>query len=614
MSLAAPWGLLALLGIFVLIYFHRRSVGRRRVVPTVALWQPAPVAAGRFKRLVDPMLLVRALIVLCIALALARPTWPGHDAVRDILVVDASASMSAHSRGGTRFSLAQEEARRVLDRMPKGREAMVIRAGVSATVAADWSSDRRALTTAVATLHPGDAPKRLMAALALASRQREGHGGVVHLFSDTTSRDTLTTLAERAGLRAADVELHRVGEPADNVAIVRAAIVGSRRSPLDREVFALVASFAATPRSVDLVLERPDGRVERRPLTLAPGERRAVVLAAPSAERLVLRIDGAGDALAADDRVELILAEPPLRVLHVGGGDRHVEAALRAHPGLAITRVSRDDFRARRWGPEAMDVAVVEGEAPADLPVPALVMLPAASTTGGTTAGTTGRPSLIVDWERQHPLLRSLDLRDVVVPSQIVVTGPGERPLIRSTAGAVASASVHGVVRRVTLAFPVGASTLGDTPAFPILFARSLAWLAERPESAVNVAAGQPLDVPWPAAAAGTMTVRRPDGTTTSVAAHAGRLHVDDTEHVGRYLVSGAGIDLAFTVNLLDAGESATNRHPEPASVAATTATPGTGASPEPPFWPVRLALAIALQVMSLEIWLLQRRNERRAA
>jgi hypothetical protein len=224
------------------------------------------------------------------------------------------------------------------------------------------------------------------------------------------------------------------------------------------------------------------------------------------------------------------------------------------------------------------------------------------------------RPASIVEWERQHPLLRALDLRDVVVPSQIVVTGPGERPLIRSTAGAVASASVHGAVRRVTLAFPVGASTLGDTPAFPILFARSLAWLAERPESGVNIAAGQPLDLPWPAATAGTMAVRRPDGTTTAVAAHAGRLRVDDTEQVGRYVVSGAGIELAFAVNLLDADESATNRQAEPASVAAPAATPGTGASPEPPFWPVRLALAIALQVMSLEIWLLQRASERRAS
>src|SRR5262249_43937296 len=125
--------------------------------------------------------------------------------------------------------------------------------------------------------------------------------------------------------------------------------VGAR--PADFEVFAQVASFARSPRTVtvDLTRETPsDGGsaserqrlVDSRRVELAPGERRAVVFTGThaGAARLTGALQGRG-ALAVDDRAYVALQpSAPRRVAFAGEPDPWVERALSLLPGVAVSK------------------------------------------------------------------------------------------------------------------------------------------------------------------------------------------------------------------------------------------------------------------------------------
>jgi hypothetical protein len=428
------------------------------------------------------------------------------------------------------------------------------------------------------------------------------------VFSDLHDHEQLLRLSERVGGAAADdVRLHRVRGPADNLAIVRLDAAPAPQSPLDWEVFAQVANFSSTARTAAVSLMAPDGVRERRRLALAPGERTPVIFTAPAAAWVEARLeDTGGDALAVDDHASLVLPARSVTVLHAGGGDRYVDAALRAHPRVRLRQIPVEQLRARQGSRPAADVAVLDGVAPPeDFALPALVFASAPD-----RRGTGSRAAPIVDWERNHPLLRQLDLSDVLVPGGAVLPADASGALIRSADGTVARATVAHGVRRVEFAFAVNRSNLGDVPAFPILVARAIDWLADRTtDGQQSVPAGQPLRMTLPHAASIDLAVRRPDGSTVRVTATEGQLHFPGTERTGRYEVEGPGIRSAFAVNLLDPDESNLDR---PEAETADRPFPAIAALADRREF-VYLFLALALSLLTVETWLRARPREGRS-
>jgi len=100
---AALAGLLAVAGPILVHLLHRQQA-RRIVVPTVRFVRASELSSARLRRVADPWLLViRAAIVACAALALARPLvlndarragWS--DRIARVVLVDASASARQH--------------------------------------------------------------------------------------------------------------------------------------------------------------------------------------------------------------------------------------------------------------------------------------------------------------------------------------------------------------------------------------------------------------------------------------------------------------------------------------------------------------------------------------
>lgn len=181
LSFAAPLFLwtLGLLPVIVVLHFIRARRVRRRVA-ALFLWRRAQQAAQRQRRFAPTWLLLAQLLFVGLAsLALARPQWGGGAAPDRIIVIDASASMAARDAQGDRFGRAKAVAGELLS--GAGRVA-IVRAGLDARVVAPLTSDRSVLRGAIAALEPGDRTADLDRALNLAAAIEPG--AEVNLITD----------------------------------------------------------------------------------------------------------------------------------------------------------------------------------------------------------------------------------------------------------------------------------------------------------------------------------------------------------------------------------------------------------------------------------------------
>ena len=121
MNFLNPWYLVAALAALVPLIIHllHRQRARIEVFPSLEFLRKMMRKRTRRFRLKQILLLVmRTLLVLLIALALARPTLTGGRAVRGhlpttaVVILDDSFSMARRAEGGTLFDLARDKAAR----------------------------------------------------------------------------------------------------------------------------------------------------------------------------------------------------------------------------------------------------------------------------------------------------------------------------------------------------------------------------------------------------------------------------------------------------------------------------------------------------------------------
>ena len=347
------------------------------VVPSTLLWERllADRQVNRpLERLRRSLLLVlQLLLVGLLAAAMMRPYTRGAAAIaeRVVVVLDTTASMQATDVAPSRFAHARAEAARRVAALPAECEAMLVAAGPHPLVVAPFTRDRALLAARLEALAPADAGGNLADALALAAELANPRGAAparIWVFSDGGAGVAHRTTAARAlALDPAQVSFFRTGGPADNLAVlqVQARRVGAR--PADYEVFAQVASFARDPRTVAADLLRDGRLVDSRRVTLAPGERAALVFDGThaGAARLTVALRSS-DALALDDQAHAALpAAVTRRVTLTGDPEPWLERALALLPGVRVERAGAARSPARvSPGPAPSPARVSPGPAP----------------------------------------------------------------------------------------------------------------------------------------------------------------------------------------------------------------------------------------------------------
>lgn len=545
MSFLAPQALwlLALLPVVVALHFMRAR-RRRYEVAALFLWQRAQSAVARRRRFSPTWLLAAQLLFVALAtLALARPVLDGADRPDRVLIVDASASMAASGgagAAGTRLEQAQREARALL--AGAGRVALV-RAGLDARLLAPLDASAADLQAALDELRAGDAAGDLLRARELAGTLLPG--AEVHVFTD-----------QATSLGAAT--LHRVGAPAENVGISAFDIgVG--------QAFVAVVASGARPAQVEVELRQGDAQLARGTVLVPSGGSGSTTfpLAEVSGVVEARLLPPPGDALALDD-----VAYAGSRGLSVVSQSNY-DPLLRALAAVPLTQVGV----ARDAAFRPADLRVVESATANDLPPGNyLVFAPPAA-----------QPDyrLISDWERADPLMRFVDLRDVVVglaPGlEPWADEPGWRVLARA-------ADLTPVIRLrqgddgITLqfAFHPSQSDVVLRPAFPALMANLLGRL----ESTTRLRLGEALPGGQPVLEPGVYA----DGTALASLLSASESRLPETAAAAPAAAAGGAPTAA-------------------APVAAAAPSPGAAAGGAPS--PLALALLIAAAAALLGEWLL---------
>lgn len=610
MSFLTPAAFAFAAAIPVVILFY--LLKRKRVVKLVSstlLWQKylaETQASAPFQKLRHNWLLVlQILLLLALIFALARPYRAGQVSGGRLFVaiIDASASMQSTDETPSRFERARREALELVDSLHDTDQMVVLQAAGHTEVKQSPTGNKSALRRALQGCAVTDAPTRLAEALKLAQPLvKDRIDAEIHLFSDGAAPDL--TEFEHEGL---NVVYHRLGVRADNVGLVGLDVRAHPEEPARRALFASVANASTNPVQTELQVLLDDRLIETRLLELRPRETLPQVFAATQTKdgiftaRLV-----APDDLLADNQASLVSLLPaPVRVLLVTRGNRFLERALAAAPGVQLSVA--DDLVE---GSEDFDVTVLDDVLPAVWPAGNTLAIRSANTNWVEVTGRVETPA-IVDWRTTHPLLRFVNFDNVQVAEALTVKPSAWAvSLVDSSASPLVLAGEAGRQRFIWIGFDTLQTTWPLRISFPIFIANAVAWLdpAATKADQFQVRAGDPIRLALTESLTNA-TIRLPDGSERPIAIDPGarELVFGQTALQGIYRIEAGTNRFVVSANLLDSAETDTTPKPELkfGKYARVEATSTKRASLE--WW--RWLAASALAVLGFEWWFYHRRT-----
>jgi Ca-activated chloride channel family protein len=596
----------------LIIILHSLRYRRRDVqVSTLFLWeQVLREAHGSLglRRLVHNLpLLLQILLALVLTVALANPALTKTVAQsKDIvLVLDVSASMQTQTPQGTRFELAQQEALKVLQALPSGRQMALIAAAQQPRVVTFFTDEKALLRQEITALQPTDAPGDMREAVLLALSFTQGHkaqevvvigdGAYQQITHDDFPRDQLRHI--------------RVAGGDGNVGITRFAFRKALDTTQRHEVLIAVKNFSQETRQVPLQLTLRRQRLLERQLSLPPGHEEVVVATlegslkgAAQAEILVQ------DAFPLDNHAFGVLAEQAQTwILLVGEGNYFLEQLLTSLPGVIVNVAPEVTSEALPQLLASNHVIIFNGVQPPPLQrgnyllihtLPQDHRLPAAQTVV--------RPQ-VLHWDRQHPLLQFVDLTDLRIETALALQPQGgARSLIDGPDMSLLSLIEEPSLRILTLAFDLMQSDLPLRVAFPVLISNLLSWFDPHAGdfAAGQVQAGMPYTVFFETPVE-RVAVQDPQGKEREYTVQGNPWIFADAQQIGVYIIRYGESKRYLAVSLLDETESDIN-----AAQALPTLLPADHAAAlqptgvvETPLWSYLLLGAVVIVFGEWYVW-----------
>jgi hypothetical protein len=629
---AWQWALLALVPPAIIALYFLKLRRQPLEVPSTYLWKRSMEdlhVNSLWQRLRQNLLMFLQLLLVALAmLALLRPGWEGTklEGDRFIFLVDNSVSMSATDvpEAKNRLEEAKELVGGLIDQMDPGMTAMIISFADTPQVVQEFTDNRRLLRERLATIEPTVRGTDLHGALDLADglanpgRITTEEGGAeidvveaqpatVYIFSDGRFEDVKGF--SLGNLKPLYVPIGSFG--AENLAITAFTTRRSDARPEERQAFVQVSNFTESAQSPIVELQLDGNFLDAKQVEVPAGESAGVVfpLADAPAGKLTARLKyeldtpTKGDVLDQDDTGFAALNDAkPGRVLVVTPGNEVLEIALATQRAGRLANIqfktpdvlATDEHRREAEG-GTYDLVIYDQCAPTKMPRANTLFvgqLPPAPNWHGredasaeqaeeqatgesnqTAANETTESAVepqIIDWDRSHPLLSSVELGNVnIADSLILDPPPGAAVLIDSTAGPIAAIAPRDAYQDAVVGFEiVGPDKDGelayntDWPrklSFPTFWLNALEYLAGGAEDSeiANVRPGRPVEL----RAAGKvpeLTVVDPVGGAHTVPRTAEDLfQFHDTNRLGVYDVQRQDqVIERFAVNLFDREES----------------------------------------------------------
>lgn len=609
MSLLVPTALaLSGLAIPILLLWMLRLRRRSVTVSSTMLWtqllrdREANSPWQKLRR--NLLLFLQLTILLALVLALARPFVPVPAVASGVVVLllDASASMSATDVSPSRFAVAQRAAEELVQGLGGDDIMTVISVGGQSQILAAASSDKSVLREAIAAAQVEQAPADWIPAFALAAGATSGAAeSTIMIISDGNLTPDLPPLP-------GEVRYLPIGREggAENLAITALA---ARDGAGGTELFLNIANTSGPTSGAEvansLVSIYLDGTLyDSRRIDVAAGENRPLSLSGLPEDVSLIEVRLVVDDALTLDNTAWAAKRPAgkRRALVVSAGNLFLERAIASLPEV-------DAFRLGPGAPlpaEPYDMVVFDGTVPAELPdAPLLVINPPPGNPLLSASGTFGDTGLsrMVD----SPLLSYVDFSQVQILEARKVEPPAwASVLLAANGGPLLLVGEPAGQRVAVLTFDLHQSNLPLQVAFPVLIANLVSWLTPglpfdtegdlQPGEVVTLHPG----------GAEQVLVRRPDGSTWTPSPETvsgeGPLVFAETEQLGVYQVEMDGSLVGcFAVNLFDQAESTLSRQ-ESISVGQEEIVPARGgAQGQRELWP--WLAAAALMILLVEWW-----------
>ena len=650
MGLLAPLALIGLIAIPIIVAFYMLRLRRpTQPVSSTLLWQQlvrdveANAPWQKLRR--SLLLLLQLLLALLLAFVVARPfsEHPAGLAQDLVLVVDASASMSATDVFPDRLTYAKRIAQEQLAQVPSDGRVSVIAAGDTARVVANEATDRGRISQAINSIQASTSASDLTDALKLAnSLAKRARGAEVLVVTDDAFSASVDVNLE------VPVQVLTVGRERDNQAIAALA-VRADPSGLKRTLFVSVANYSASNVGRSLHILADGTPVTARDLYLDPLTRADVVIDELPAGTSVVEArltpatggdepSGPPDYLPLDDAAWAIVPPDRLRrVLLVGPGNVYIQNAFSLLPNVELYGATAEQWPATT-GKDKFDLIVFDGFVPTDLPrKPVLAFAPPATSALGVVSGTLtsfgmGQPPA------NDPILRGVDLTRLhIARTQQMELPSWARAVLPGSDGPLVYAGLRDGLPTAVFAFDIRQSDLPLQVAWPIMVSNLAGELLGLNSSALDpLSPSSPVEIPIAPGAQG-VRVTLPDNSVVTLpvgATGASSVTFISTSQLGVYRAevipapapggspgasptvspTGSGVasqdePLLFAVDMFSNNESNIRPGDGARLVALGTAAPpgqaATGTARDE-FWPLLAALTLLFLVIE---WLVYERD-----
>ena len=505
--------------LLVVLYFLKL---RRREMPisSTFLWKKAIQdlqVNSPFQKLRRNLLMLLQLLLLAfLCLALSRPVINSmqHAGKLNVILIDRSASMNTiedyNGKKRSRLEEAKQQAIQLVESMSRKESAMVIAFDDGAQVITTLTSDGLTLKQGIASIQQTHRKSRLKLAYKLAEAQvkyypeqmRANEKPTLFVYSDGRIAD-----AKELSVQG-DISYVKIGKPETaNVGIVSLNAQRNYERPTEVQVFARLANFGPEPVTTDVML-MIDGqsRGSKNDLVLLPerwnepGYKRT-----PEQEKMqardsvdfpkielstsaVIQLEQLkADANTVDDTAIVVVPPPKnLAVLLVSDGNYFLSKVLQSMSLDKPQTISTLDYEKTK--PTGFDVVIFDRYNPVFMPeVGNFIWFGAISEhlkvktimDKNTNQPAVIKASMVLDWKRDHPLLRGLQLGKLYVSEAIQLKLPIEtETLVEGLKGPLVALHREGRSVHLIVAFDLGLSNWPLKLSFPIFMHNAMQFLA----------------------------------------------------------------------------------------------------------------------------------------
>lgn len=606
--------LLALLALPIIVLYMLKMRRRTQEVSSVLLWRRLlrdREANAPWQRLRRNLLLILQLLLLAaLVFALARPFLDVPAVARGAVIVllDASASMSATDVAPTRFAAAQAQVRELAQGLSADGLLTVILVGRQPEVLSSATRDTAVVVAAVDVAKPQEGPVDWEAAFALAAGAARGSAA-----ADTT----IVILSDGGlpeGLAALPGEVRYVpigsteAAGAENLGIDSFSLRATATGP---QLFVRVTNFGTQPQRAIVTVTSGGDLIVSEAIDVAPDRSASVSLEdlpdVPAAyEARLTAADtegGAPDAFALDDTAWAVYQPAAAgRTLVLTPGNLFLEQMLASLPGVQA-------FRAAPGAPlptDPFDLYVSDSISETVEPAGAELLIVNPISTTLFSVGGTFTNTQLTRVAADDPLTRYLDWSQVsVLQARHVEVPDWARVLVDSEGGPLVFAGETGGRRVAVLTFRLQDSDLPLQLAFPVLMSNLMAYLA--PAQAFSapdgLLPGETLLI-RPAGGDAAIAIDDPTGERFQAPATEAGVLFANTDRLGLYTVVSTQRTVGqFAVNLFDPGESTI----APAAQltigqSAVTATPANETG-QLELWPWLAAIALLILLIEWYVY-----------